>query len=227
MNQKERIEQLERLRVIKNDERFILEKFRIDGQIPLRSSACVFWRQILCSVAAGALFLCSFSPAFAAPFRLDLPRERLVPQKITPHLPQMGPFDQQISKDLNSGDDQGESVQEKSSTPQLKEKESTTSQHPGQQPSTQLDDPYQRSNDSFEQRQEEATSREDDQVLSEKKKGSSLPEQQQMDQQRHTQNGGKLPQTATSAGSLLLQGLAFILLGCALWKKTDVYGRSV
>jgi hypothetical protein len=221
MNRQERVQQLEKLRVIKNDGRFVLEKFRIGNQINPRSSASVFWRQVLCSVAAGAFFLCSFSPAFADPFPLDLPKERLVPHNITPHLPPIDPFDQQTAKDLN--DHSGEPVEEKAPFHHSDEKKSTTSQGRVEEHSARIDDPYQ--SKSSANHHSEPTKREDsstveNSTLTGKRKDSSTSIQQQP--MRRTENGAKLPQTATPAGSLLLQGLAIVLLGCALWKKPDV-----
>lgn len=221
MNRQERIRQLEKLRVVKDDGRFILEKFRIEGKGKYRSSTFVIWRQVLCSTAAGALFLCSFSPAFANPFPLDLPKERLIPHKISPHLPPVGPFDQQISKDLN--DHSNQTAQEKSSLPRSDKKGSEMPQSSIDQHSVQLDDPYHNNdastNGKLEQKQQESTSPAEDSTVTEERKAESI-----LSSQGETVNGAKLPQTATSAGSLFFQGLAIVLLGCALWKKSDING---
>lgn len=228
MDRQERMDQLEKLRVVKDDGRFALEKFRIESRIDRRSSACVVWRQILCSAAAGALFICSFSSAFAESFHLDLPKERLVPHKITPHLPPLGPFDQQLSKDLN--DHSGESIQEKSSFPQSDKRETpkhSVEQQPGEKDSTQstqLDDPYQSNaniNANSAQQQKEVPSSAENSTMNGQRKEQSTPIHQSSIQEQ-TVNGAKLPQTATHAGSFFLQGLAIILLGCALWKKKGV-----
>lgn len=146
------------------------------------------------------LFWMSFSPAWGNPNTERLPNHVLIP----------------IDKVINGEEEEGD---RSSSESKVESQESENHVHSQQQEQVVAPAKDEKSEEATEKKQQPSSSNDSKTVTPQQKKESGSQQADTSDVR--TENGGTLPDTATPFGTILVRGLALVLLGMGLrlWAK--------
>lgn len=210
MTVSDHIKQLEKWRTDQKIRQKTLEKFRYDTTTKYKMQYHFsFVRLFVCLTTATMLFISSLSPVFADPFQLKPPQEHLIPEDL-------------LSSNRNV------------SSPIIQKKKEQMAQ---ESVSTQKDisESSQQSNPL-----ETKTHQSESSLMSSDNDDESVIHSQPNHKEKvvpkgtdsklintptkiQTEDGGKLPHTASSSVSLILQGIATMLIGMGLWNRKKVH----
>ncbi|SHE37737.1 hypothetical protein SAMN05444392_101232 [Seinonella peptonophila] len=189
------------------------------------------FRQVFCFSAGAILFLASFPSVFAEPFHLEPPKEHFVPD-VKPDLPnvplhrkQLGVVAEEATNhvetkrnDTEQSYDQSETTN--SDTQATKQPTQDLSEADQAYPSVQYEESSTMENQSKENQHAEDQDKVEQQTTHSPEVNKEANSNDQLNKVLNTtENGAKLPKTATNSWAYVLQGISFVLLGCALRKR--------